>query len=368
MNVICERGECAMKEILLFPFDSMSEVILKHEKRLKEMRITKIVSPKGWGYRKDYGAHVITYDFNKALEKCDIVWIVNSKNEIPFEILKEKISKAVFDNKEIIITRELDERESRELGDILPPEEYKIRIDEVEKTNYSNEKPLYDFDCPIVYIVGTTEFTNRFEILLSLEEAFLRRGYKTLSFSNRKEGILMGTNYLPDFSQVKNVTEVEKIKTINSLVKRKEIKQNPDIIFVQVPGRMLGVNKFYVENNIIGAFELSYAIPADCVLLSMMYTENFDEIIYLMQEQCGRLFGMRADYINIVDRLLDVPSGESENEINYLALDGKLIQTKILDFSKEKEKLVCLQEDENFEEIASKMINLLLGYGNVEMV
>lgn len=357
-----------MKEILLFPFDSMSETILKHEKRLKDMRIAEIVSPEGWGYRKDFGAHVITYDFDKALETCDIVWIVNSKNEISLDILKENISKAVLNNKEIIITRELDEKESRELEEVLPTEEHKIMIDEIKKENYSNEKPLYDFECPIVYIVGTTEFTNRFEILLSLEESFCRKGYNTLAFSNRKEGIMMGTSYLPDFSKVKNISEVEKIKTINYLVKRKEIKQNLDIIFVQVPGRMLGANKFYVENNIIGAFELSYAIPADCVLLSMMYTENFDEIIYLMQKQCERLFGICADYINIVDRLLDDPNGESENEVSYLALDGKFVQTKIQDFSEEKEKLVCLQEEENFEEIASKIINLLAGYGNVEMI
>lgn len=353
-----------MKEVLLYPFDSMSEIILKHEKCLDNMRIRKVVSPQGWGYRQDYQPYEITYDFKSALKECDVVWIVNSKNKLSIEILKEKINDAISENKEIIITRELSEKESLELQTIVTYQKCKRIEKGIEARKHLERETLYSIECPIVYIVGATEYTNRFEMLLSLEEAFQKKGYKVVSFSNRKEGVLMGINYLPDIYTDRNVTEVEKIKVVNSLVKSKEINTKPDIIFIQVPGRILGANKFYVEDCAIGMYELSYAIPPDCILLSMMYTENYNEIVHYVQKQCGRLFGISADYINIVDKLLDEP--DDENEINYLVLNKEFVQNKMLDFFEEREKLICLQDETSYEKLASKLIELLAGYGNVE--
>lgn len=347
----------------------MSVSILKHEKRLNNMEIVRIVSPKGWGYEGEYENHSIMYDYSISLKDCDTVWIVNSRNEISFDFdIKDKICEAVSEDKNIIITRNLNSKQRKELEIMIPREKLYMSLDKKEDISLPETELLYDFSCPIVYIVGTTEFTNRFEILLSLREAFENKGYKSLLICDRVEGQEMGCAIFPDIFENSNVKEVDKIKIINSFVRKKVLKETPDIVFVMVSGRLLGANKFYIENSVVNAFELSYAVPPDCIILSMMYTENFDFIIENIQNQCKRLFGFFADYINIADRLLDDHNEESGNEINYLTLDNLFVREKIQKFSKEKNKLVSLQEKTSFEDMTVKLINLLAQYGNTEVV
>lgn len=356
-----------MKKVMLYPFDSASFSILKYKNRLNDLEIVDIVSPIGWGYNDIYLEYLVKHDFYTTLENCDIVWIVNSQNDISYENdIRPKIEETVLKNKEVIVTRDFDMGKKQEIERIIKDNKYNLNnFYQTNNLKYLEMDSLFEINCPVIYIVGAMEYTKRYEILLALGEIFKKENLKTLLFTERQEGTLMGCY---DFSYIlkdTKVREAEKIKNMNWYFKQMERNINPDLIIAMAPGRLLTANSYCIENSIINGYELSYALPPDCIILSMMYTENLDNLIPELQEQCRRTYGFYADFINIVERMLDESNGENGEGLSYLSLDEKFVTTQIAHMG---DRVLCLKDNKSFENLAQKVVKILEGYNDIEIL
>ena len=359
-----------MKKVMLYPFDSASFSILKYKNRLNNLELVDIVSPIGWGYNDVYIKYLVRHDFSNALENCDIVWIVNSQNSISYEYdIRPKIEEAVLKKKEVIVTRDFDEEKKQEIERIIKDNKYKFtnlcQTNSLKCLENLEMDSLFEINCPVIYIVGAMEYTKRYEMLLALGESFKKKNLKTLLFTERQEGTLMGCYDFSYMLKDDKVCEVEKIKNMNWYFKQMERNINPDLIIAMAPGRLLTANSCCIENSIINGYELSYALQPDCIILSIMYTENLENLIPELQERCRRTYGLYADFINVVERMLDESNGESGEGLSYLTLDEKFVTAHIGHIA---DQVSCLKDNESFEKLAQKVIKRLEGYNDIEII
>lgn len=207
----------------------------------------RLVAPGGWGMtdkdasRADDGEYIgilVKSCFESELEECDCVIFCEYSLPLDFnKYIYPKILESLHKKKDIICLIPLEKHIELEIRTLCNYEGVRFSY----YKNESSQKFYNDFiensvmniqtiDVPVIFILGTGEKTNKFDIQLALRKYYLEKGYKVSQIGTRKYCECAGFNSFPDFMFDKTMSESQKVVCFNSYVKSIEKDEKPDVL------------------------------------------------------------------------------------------------------------------------------------------
>ncbi len=374
-----ERNE----RLLIYPYNMEFTPVLRHRALLTEYDISCLVSPNGWGFTgKDAGIAdrgpdigiLVSSDFDKSLDLCDTVMIIES--HLPFDFEKyiyNKIKLAVSYKKNIICSLKLDREAIKEISSMCNCEGVYFKyFDETqnvlpEEIVIENES-IEEIDTPIILVTGIAERTNKFEIQLTLREIIQKSGYRISQVGSRSYCEMLGFHPFPSLMYGNAISDVNKVLMFNRFIKKIEKTEEPDIIIIGVPGGIMPFNREFTNKFGLFAFEISQAVVPDVVIASLLYEdykpEGFDTYTNLIKYRLG----LEVDFLNIANVQFDWKRANQEHVKSYISLDYKFIDEKKVKYSSNKVPVFNILNKDDSDNIAKLTIEKLTGYADVQIV
>ncbi len=364
-----------MEKMIVYPYnDEQFSPVLRHPLFLKDFDISCLVSPKGWTNENVNGSLNITCDFDSALEYCDTVLISESGALLDFEkSIMPKIMHSIAQGKNIICTMPLHNepfklinRKCESQGVYFKyfnyPEEYKVQ--EI----YERGKFLYDISKPVIFVFGSGERTNKFEIQLSLRENIMNMGYKISQMGTRGYCELLGFHSMPSFMFDNSVSETDRIILFNHYVKNVEMKESPDVIIIGVPGAIMALNNNINNGFGILAYEMCLAVTPDSSVLSYYYEDYNEEYFSDFVNMFKYKFECQLDCFNLSNIKIDWQSSRFRNKMDYLSFDSKFIDEKKKKYKSIRTPVFNVLNYDDAKNMAELIIKKLCEYGETECI
>lgn len=371
------------ERLLIYPYDMEFTPVLRHRSLLTEYDISCLVSPNGWGFTgKDAGIAdrgpdigiTVSSDFEKALDLCDTVMIVES--HLPFDFQKyifKKIIFAVKSKKNIICSLSLNKEAIEKISSMCNCEGVYFKYFDGNQSFLSEDiviedESIEEIDIPVILTVGIDEKTNKFEIQLALRDKIQKSGYKVSQIGTRPYCEMMGFHPFPSFMYGNSISDVNKVLMFNRYIKKIENTEEPDVIIIGVPGGVMPYNRMITNKFGLLAFEVSQAVIPDVVIASLLYEdckpEGFDEYTNLFKYKLG----FEVDFFNISNMQFDWLKANEEYVKSYISLDYKFIDEKKTNFTKNKIPVFNILNEDDSDTIVKQTIDKLIGYADVQIV
>lgn len=371
------------ERLLIYPYNMEFTPVLRHRSLLAGYEISCLVSPNGWGFTgKDAGIAdrgpdigiLVSWDFEKSLDLCDTVMIVESHLHFDFEkYIFNKIKLATKLKKNIICSLKLNEDVIKEISSMCNCEGVYFKyFDETqnvipEEIAIDNES-IEEINTPVILTVGIAEKTNKFEIQLALRDKIQKLGYKISQIGTRSYCEMMGFHSFPLFMYGNAISDVNKVSMFNRFIKKIEKTEEPDVIIIGVPGGIMPFNRKITNKFGLLAFEISQAVVPDVVIASLLYEnskpEGFDEYTNLFKYKLG----FEVDFFNITNMQFDWLRANEEYVKSYISLDYKFIDEKKVKYSSNIIPVLNILNEDDSNYMADKTIEKLTGYADVQIV
>lgn len=365
---------------IIYPFDVEAIPLIRHNNLIDNYDIVQAVSPSGWGFDDkdaccaDNGIStgiIVNSDFDKALEVCDTVFFINSSTKIDFDrLIYPKIIKAAQNSKNIICTIKLESNVVSEISKICADKNTSWKYFENTCNNIKTPtiERIYKINTPVIFVTGIGERTHKFEMQLNLKENLKKTGYRVSQIGTRHYCELMGFHSFPKFMYSKEISESEKIILFNHYIRNIEIKENPEIIIIGVPGGTMPFSYEFTNRFGVLAYEVSQAVLPDAVVLSTLYNDYTSEYFELISKSYRYKFGYEIDCYNICNLLLDFTASKREEELKYLTLDCQFINEKKKNHSSLDTPVFNILDTDDAQSMSNFLVNKLIGYGQSQII
>jgi peptide maturation system protein (TIGR04066 family) len=317
---------------------------------------------------------LVSADFEKSLDLCDTVMIVES--HLPFDFNKyiyNKIKLAVKSKKNIICSLKLDEEVIEEILSMCNCEGVYFKYFDGNQNVLPDgivveNENIEEIDIPVILTVGIAEKTNKFEIQLALRNKIQKLGYKISQIGTRSYCEMMGFHPFPSFMYGNAISDVDKVLMFNRFIKKIEKTEEPDVIIIGVPGSVMPFNRKLTNKFGLLAFEISQALVPDVVIASLLYEdvkpEGFDEYTNLYKYKLG----FEVDFFNISNMQFDWLKANKEYVKSYISLDYKFIDEKKVKYINNKIPVLNILNKNDSDHMADQVIEKLVGYSDVQIV
>ena len=364
------------QRLLVYPFDNNFLAIIKHIELISEYEITKLVSPYGWGFvGRDAGSAgkwkeigiKVEGNFKEALGACDTVLFIDSHLKLDFEkIVYPKMLEAIKEKKSILCELKVDDKMKKELAELASNNGLScdfLSDNEVWFSPSSSE--IYEINTPVIFVLGISERTNKFEIQLALRKRLIKEGYKVSQVGTKKYCELLGFHSMPSFMYGNSLSETEKITLFNHFIKKMEKEEEPDVIIIGLPGGTMKVNNKYTCYYGITSYEISQAVIPDAVICSVLYEEYkptyFENVCKSLQYKLG----FKVDCFNLSNYQLDWMRTDSSMQMCYTLLDSTAVIQKIEYLSGMEIPIFNIIEEDHGDEMYKFVLDKLSSYAEV---
>jgi len=387
------------EKAMIYPFDMEFCPIIRYQNLLKNYEIVEVVSPRGWGFTGKDVAFVdggymtgmmVKDDYSKSLEQCDTVIFSCSEYYLGMENdIYSKMKEAIQSKKNIVSLLNLEDKHKNELMELgqvnhtyvkfLGSAEEKtnkylsrrhtLGISELKYNSNSNQyEDIHKIETPVIFVMGVTERTCKFEIQLAIREKLEKLGYKVGQIGSRSYCELLEFNSFPNFMYNNSISEVDKIIMFNRYIKEIETDQNPDILIIGIPGGIMKVSNEYTNKFGIYAYEISQAVEPDYVIMSTFY-DNFEPEYYeKINLSTKHRFGYEIDCFNMANVKLDwLEARKLQNDI-HIKLDSSFISKKIEQYTNAKIPVYNIFNAEHVDHIIEDIMEKLSGYAETEII
>lgn len=371
------------ERLLIYPYNMEFTPVLRHRSLLTGYEISCLVSPNGWGFTgKDAGIAdrgpdigiLVSSDFEKSLDLCDTVMIVESHLHFDFEkYIFNKIKLAIKLKKNIICSLKLNEDAIKEISSMCNCEGvyFKYYDENQNVLPYGivvENENIEEIDTPIILTIGMAEKTSKFEIQLALREKIIKLGYKISQIGTRSYCDMMGFHSFPSFMYGNEISGVNKVLMFNRFIKKIEKTEEPDIIIIGVPGAIMPFDSKFTNKFGLLAFEISQAITPDVVIASLLYEdyklEGFDMYSNLFKYK----FGFEIDFFNIANMQFDWSKAKDQHVRSYTSLDYRFIDEKKMSYSNNKIPVLNILNKNDSDHMIDQTIEKLSEYGDVQII
>lgn len=353
-----------MEQVAIYPYNESYAPVVRHQKLMRDMRIKSLISPKGWGLNGECiktidVEYLVSDNFLSEIESCTAVWFVEDDNiPLPSKTLKEKLNDALKQNKKIIYTRSSN-FEDEDIKKIIQTGK-EIRIQSEYTFPEIRSKACFNIKTPVIFVLGLSENTDKFEVQLALREQFIQNGYKVSSISSRRDSAILGMHPLPSWLLDDSTSETNKIISYNHLIKNIELDENPEVIIIGIPGGVFPFSKSIHNYFGISTYEISNAVTCDCAVFCSPYLDYSLDMSYFsrMSTEVNRKFGFTIDHFHIAARTYDYVFAQPfEETFSWITLDEQFIDEKIEKY--ESENVYNLLKTTAISELTSKIIDQL---------
>ncbi len=371
------------ERLLIYPYNMEFTPVIRHRSLLTEYEISCLVSPNGWGFTgkdagmADHGPDIgipVSSDFEKSLDLCDTIMIVESYLPFNFEkYIFNKIKLAIKSKKNIICLLQLEEQTVEEIVSLCNYEGVYFKYfygtqNILSGDNHFENESIEEIDTPIILVTGIAERTNKFEIQMTLREKIQKSGYKISQVGSRSYCEMMGFHSFPLFMFSSGISEVNKVLMFNRFIKKIEETEEPDIIIIGVPGGIMPFNKTFTNKFGLLAFEISHAVLPDVVIASLLYEDYKPEGFDIYANSIKYKLGFDVDFFNVANTQFDWARADEEKILSYISLDYKFIDEKKTNFTENKIPVLNVLNVDDSNYMADKSIEKLTGYADVQIV
>lgn len=374
--------------ILIYPFDKYSLPYLRHKHLIDGHHICQIVSPQGWGLSgKDASCEskgnsgllnmTVSSDFNKALASCDTAWFVESERQLDFQKhIYPKIVTAIKQGKNIIIGKTVPDHIEKEIRSLCNKHSVSYGYDYKESRTILNflesehnfGERLIGINTPVVFVLGTGEKMQKFEIQLSLREGFINAGYKVSQVGSRDFCELMQFHSIPGELYKKNMTEYEKIIFFNRYVKTIEREENPDIFIIGIPGGVMPYNKQFTNRFGFMAYIISHAIEPDIAVLSINYQNWSSDYLKNLEISIEHKLGYSINCFNLSNTQLNWTDSMERGYLVYDFLEYETVEQKKMEFPSYHKPVYNILNSKDKADMFDFIVKKLSEYGEVQVL
>lgn len=368
------------EKVLVYPYNEWFTPFLRHREMLENYDFSGLVSPNGWGFSgkdaslADGGDNIgiiVHSDFNGMLDLCDTVLFTKSSPTISENILMSKMELSIKKRKNIICCIGLDSNKKKHIQQLCEDSEvYFQHFDSQEKSvdlevrSNSISMP----DTPVIFVLGSGEKTNKFEIQLILRENFIKDGYKVSQIGSRDCCELLGFHSFPEFMVNSSMTETQKIVLFNQYVKAIEISENPDVIIIGIPGGVMPFNNEFTNRFGILAYEVSQAIMPDFAIFSTLFEDYSPDYFASLSTSLKFKLGFEVDCFNLSTTKFDWDNSKLQKEMLYITLDSEFINQKLQSYKFLNTPVFNLFDSQDRESMMNFIPEKLGCYGEIKVI
>jgi len=371
------------ERLMIYPYDIQSAPLITHQSLIKNYNITALVSPNGWGLNEKDAAFVyggrplgihIQSDFEGCLDFCDTVLFAEHDQATDVKkVILPKIKKAAKQQKNILCSLCPNNEIKEEISQLCSSSnvhfkhfDYGKEVFYVDKLE-SITRTLCSFETPVVFVMGASDKTHKFEIQLALRDNFINMGYKVSQIGSRNGCEIFGFHSFPWFMRSTSINEIDRIILFNHYVKQIELRENPDIIIIGIPG---GISPFSNElhNNFgVHAFQISQAVKPDAVIFSLLYADFSPDYFQSLSNKINHKFGYEINCFNLSNNLFDMNASVFEKRFMYAKLDTGLVDNKTEYYRKLQIPVYNILNSQDSNNISRHIFDILSSYGNREL-
>ena len=347
--------------VLVYPVDKGNLSVVKSTSNYPHFRICQLVSLESWGYGGDSykcadGIVQISHDYERGLNHCNVVWIIDSWNELDFtQFIEPAIRLASKKSKRIICSKKISAEERKFLSNI------DVIYNELSsfEPEITVENRIQEIRTPVVFVMSNAEFCNQFFIETALCTELRNRNYNALLISSCKESIVFGDYSIPDFIFQNKYSENEKVLAINQFIRHLEMKHQPEVIIIGVCGVAMPFDHRYSNDFGIIAYELSESVKSDFTIL-VSPCMQYDQVYFKGIEKTlqGRL-GVTVDIHSLAPYAIDFNETHINKCISYLSVDDNFVRDTIDRIG--YKNLLNLNEQDGISIAVDRLIDKLSG-------
>jgi peptide maturation system protein (TIGR04066 family) len=225
---------------------------------------------------------------------------------------------------------------------------------------------IYDIDAPVIFVLGTGERTNKFEIQLALREGIAGMGYKISQVGTRAYCGLLGFHSFPRFMYSNTISETNKVVLFNHFIKKLEKDEGPDVIIIGVPGGVMPFNNRLPNRFGILAYEVSQAVTPDTAAFSCYYADYYPDYFSKMAEALKYRLGCKVDCYNMSNIMFDWTDSKNLNRPIYSSVNSSFVNQKIRNYQRLATPVFNVSSSDGAAGMAEYLISRLAEYGETE--
>lgn len=368
------------EKLLIYPYDIEAVPMLRHKGLLRDYEICGLVSPEGWGLTgKDAGCAdggselgiMIGSDFEAGLESCDAVYFGESHMKLDFEAsVRPRLLKAIAAGKNIIFTLPVDRRVQEEISGLCSDGGvyFKYFGNQKDIGEFLGKEELYELNTPVIFVLGISERTQKFHIQLALREYIQGLGYKVSQVGSRSYCELLGFRSFPQFMYDNSFSESQKIILFNRYIKSIEIKEEPDVIIIGIPGGTMPFDNKFTNRFGMTAYEVSRAVTPDAAIFSIFYGAYEQEQLESVFTSVKYRLGFEIDCFNLSNVKFDWEASRQDEELSYITVDSKFLHGAGEKYGSMAIPVYSVLEAEDAAEMNRLIIGRLEEYAEVQSV
>lgn len=221
---------------------------------------------------------MVTVEFEKALEKVQVVLFCDNLLNIDLSSYFSKITFAYEKGKKILISRKLFKDLSINFS-IMNKIEGDLEI--IENTFFEEltikKRILYPIKAPVVCIYGFGEDCDKFNTHIAVSNKMKEKNYKCLNIFSNSLGQLLDSKILPNFMYSDALSINMKIQMFNKYVYELEQVFSPDVIVISSPFGIMPRN-IYISNDFgEESMVISNALDIDVAILCIDFVDSISE-------------------------------------------------------------------------------------------
>ncbi len=324
-------------KVAVYPYDRNFTSAIRHNKLLKNLNITGLISPNGWGISgRDAGyadggnniGIIVESEFDRISDLCETILFIQSENKIDFDkFILPQIKVSIERGKNIIYSVKHDIEHRCIINELCKDKGVKFKyFGDREQYEDLKKNQLHKINTPVILVLGTGERTNKFEIQLSLREHLTNLGYKISQIGTKSFCELFGFHSFPEFMFTNSHVESDKILMFNNFVKKIEREENPDMIIIGVPGGVMSFNDMFTNYFGILAYEVSQAVSPDFTILSVLYGDYMPDFFDKISVNLKYRLGVDIDCFNVANTKINWEFSKALHKIQYVTLESKCVE------------------------------------------
>lgn len=304
------------ERIIIYPVDDKIIPFIKYCDLVENMDIVGCFAPSNLFYcgKKillDNNILMEIRDIKDCLEfEFDSILIVESNDNLDFTTSILPILKLMGDKrKKIYVTRTLSDKERTVVKEECI--DYNMIVDSnyMEEIDIDISKRILKIKTPIVFVLGMYEHTEKLESLLHVHNYLKEAGYNVKSVLTKNNEIkLSGCYSFPKMMIDEHYSDKDKIIYFNHFIRKIEIKENPDIIIIGIPGELIPLNDQHNGNFGVMPFLISNAVSCDYAILNMFYNFSEREFVDQIKDVCKCKYSIEINAIVVSKNVLDITS------------------------------------------------------------
>lgn len=319
-------------KVAIYPY---SEQMYEYLVLLKGENITHICTPKAWNRRIAHELKnvVFTNNFDDVIAQVTKVIFCDSKKiDFLYEDVVEKIKDTLLKNIAVeclVCLKQADLEDIRRVGENAGTSF--IYYPEREKAGTWLKNDIYSSTCPIIALGTLVSNLDTGSMLLSVAKAFNEKGYRTLTFTNDNNGLLVGLNCFPRFLFENNeLSVVEQIKQINRYINYYIELYKPDIVLIPLEYGLLKLNDEVPDNFGVYTYMISQAVSIDSfVLQAPIDILGSSEQIEELSNVCKFRFGFEINNVCFDNKCIDFSNSIENDEIEMITVKDEHVKNYI---------------------------------------